>query len=49
MVFKKIGLETTNGRMNGLVAQWLEHPTHNRQVIGSSPVRPTKKDLEMSK
>ena len=23
--------------MKALVAQWLEHPTHNRQVAGSSP------------
>ena len=23
------------------VAQWLEHPTHNRQVVGSSPTRRT--------
>ena len=23
--------------MKALVAQWLEHPTHNRQVAGSNP------------
>ena len=22
---------------NALIAQWLEHPTHNRQVAGSNP------------
>jgi hypothetical protein len=26
-----------------LIAQWLEHPTHNRQVLGSNPSRRTKK------
>lgn len=26
----------------GLVAQWLEHPAHNRQVAGSNPAEPKK-------
>ena len=25
----------------GPLAQWLEHPTHNRQVLGSIPRGPT--------
>ena len=29
----------------GAIAQWLEHPAHNRQVPGSSPGCPTSKLL----
>ena len=36
-------------QFKGLQLSWLEHPTHNRQVVGSSPTRPTKLGEAMSK
>ena len=31
-----------NVKVNGGIAQWLEHPVHTRQVIGSNPISATR-------
>ena len=39
--FRGIITRSTN-RHNGGIAQWLEHPVHTRQVIGSNPISATR-------
>ena len=37
----------TPANIQGPLAQWLEHPAHNRSVLGSNPRRPTTTDVHL--
>jgi hypothetical protein len=41
----RVSIQSDGAWVQGAVAQWLEHGTHNPLVVGSSPTRPTNRSF----